>query len=67
MDEIQGYLIAYLAKAIEHLQGAPEEGSGTTGTGLHMYLDKVAVIVEGECIGYLYNEDPDWVYRPVKP
>ena len=66
MDEIQGYLIAYLAKAIEHLKDAPEEPFQGSDSGLHMYLDKVAVIVEGETIGHLHNEDPDWVYRPVK-
>jgi hypothetical protein len=61
MGEMQGYVIEYLAKALAFLKDAPEEASGT-----HFYLDKIAVVCEGDTIGHLHNEDPDWVFRPTK-
>lgn len=65
MDEIPAYVVHYLAEAMAFLKDAPE--TPTTGAGVHFYLSKVAVVCEGEVIGYLDNEDPDWIYRPVKP
>lgn len=67
MGDLPAYLITFLAEAIKHLEGAPEHGNplGPDKSGIHCYLDKVAVVVEGETIGHLVNEDPDWLYRPV--
>lgn len=67
MDEMPGYVIEYLAKAIAFLKDAPEDGAGLNApTGsVHFYLGDVRVICEGEHIGTLVNEDPEWVYRPV--
>ena len=64
MEEIPAYVIEYLAKAVAFLKEAPEEGA--TGVGCHFYLSRVEVICEGEPIGTLHNEDPDWIFRPVK-
>lgn len=58
-------MIAYLAKAMEWAKNAPETDDKDTHGGLHFYLTKVGIICEGELIGHLVNEDPEWVFRPV--
>ena len=58
--EIPAFLTHYLSEAMKWADTAPEQGQDK---GIHLYLSKIAVVCEGETIGHLINEDPEWVYR----
>ncbi len=61
MTELPAYIVHFLAEAMAWAKGSPEHAGAPS-----MYLGKIEVICEGEVIGHLINEDPDWLFRPVE-
>ena len=59
-QEVPAFLVRFLAEAMEWAEKAPEHGQEK---GVHVYVSKIAVVCEGEVIGHLINEDPEWLYR----
>ncbi len=63
-QEVPAFLAHFLSEAMKWAETAPEHGQEE---GIHVYLSKVAVICEGEVIGHLINEDPEWLFRSTEP
>lgn len=60
--ELPLFLLEFLHAAVQVAVTLPEHGSKS---GVHCYIGKLEVRVEGEVVGHLVNDDPEWVYRPV--
>lgn len=61
-EDVPAFLIRFLYEALQWAMTAPEHGQDK---GVHVYLSKVEVICEGEVIGHLINDDPEWVFRGI--